>query len=204
MTIAASSGGAGDGAGRRVVSKAEFSRMIGRSKAAVTGYVKDRKLSGAALVDDEGVEKIDVDVALRQLDLTLDPIQRAAQASTAAAVQDLPLNDDQRRLVRANAEIKETQSLRARADLLASNGNWVHAGEVRSAWGRRLAELLMLIEAEFPTVVDALAKIPPGDRRAMTLELRKAFRQVRQRVADRMGVQRDAMEQFAETEDVSA
>lgn len=187
MTIAARSGGAGDGAVRRVVTKAEFSRMIGRSKAAVTGYVKEGKLTGGALDHEDGVEKIVVDEALRQLDMVLDPIQRAAQASTAAATIPSAMSNDQQRLVRANAEIKETQALRSRAELLASNGAWVRTAEIQPAWSRRLVELLSLIEAAFPDLADDLLAVPAGDRKGIILALRKGFRTVRQRVADRMG-----------------
>ncbi|TSD89080.1 hypothetical protein FFK22_008855 [Mycobacterium sp. KBS0706] len=189
MTIAASAGGAGDGAARRVVSKAEFSRMIGRSKAAVTGYVKDGKISGRALDHEDGVERIVVDEALRQLDLTLDPIQRAAQASAASAAAAIPpaLNNDQQRLVRANAELKETQALRARAELLASNGTWVRTAEIQPAWSRRLVELMALIEAAFPDLADELLAVPTGDRKSVILALRRGFRSVRQKIADQMG-----------------
>src|SRR5690606_3975313 len=66
-------------AARERVSKAEFARRIGRSKAAVSGYIKDGKLSGAALVPSDRGEMIDVTEALAQLGRSLDPVQRVAQ-----------------------------------------------------------------------------------------------------------------------------
>jgi len=64
---------------RELVTKAEFARRVKRSPGRVSQWIGEGKISGPALVDDAGTQKIDLAVAVRQLGLSLDIGQQAAQ-----------------------------------------------------------------------------------------------------------------------------
>lgn len=195
-----------EAAERELVTQAEFARRIRRSKAAVTGYIKDGKLSGEAIVETSEGRRIDVTEATRQLAVRLDPVQRVAQPTVqpsagapAAAGNNAaaPVEQDEHalRLRRSKAELSEVQAARARAELMERNGEWLRGDEVTAAWTRGVGELLGQIEAGFEDMADALLKVPQGNRKAMIVALRQAFRGVRGKIAQQLRL--DAEEEDA-------
>ncbi len=86
---------------------------------------------------------------------------------------------------KARADQAETKAERDRAELLERNGTWVEAAAVKREWARRLGELLTMIEGEFPGMAEAL--VQQRDIKGMTVELRRQFRGVRERLATRFG-----------------
>lgn len=174
--------GAGRGA-RRTMRKSEFAEHIGVSKGRVSQYISEGKLAGPALVPGPKGDLVDVEEALRQLDMRLDPVQRTAQPT--ASVVPSSTDPDIARWNKARADGAETKSERDRAELLESNGTWLDAAKTRRTWSRDLAELMSLIESEFPTMAEALSRVSKGDVRAMVVALRQQTRAMRTRLAAR-------------------
>lgn len=203
-----------------LVSKSEFARMVKRSPGAVSHWIRDQKLHGPALRRADRGEMIVVDVALQQLGIALDLGQQVAQAvpilggpeeatlpldeaARVARPVDPGVTDDQRRLLRSKADRSELQAQRERLDLLSNNGEWVRAADVRASWQKGLVILLTRIEAEFPTMGEALAHEIGGDPKIATLVLRRAWRELRGRLAETAAAERDALSPVLEEETVS-
>ncbi|MGL4963175.1 MAG: hypothetical protein ACRC67_18230 [Inquilinus sp.] len=206
-----------------LVTKAEFARLTKRSPGRVSQWIKAGQLHGAALVDDNGVEKIDADVARAQLGLSLDPTQLIAQGALPlpASDEDDPdvpeaapaprapraepmLPEDQRRMLKAKADEQEIRTQRARQDLLAQNGQWIRVADVRRTWQRGLADLLSRIEAAFPDMGEAIAAEAGGDARRTTIALGRQFRELRQKLGDQAAEARDRLPAEAPADEVAA
>lgn len=188
------------------ISKAEFARQRGVSRAAVTGYIASGKISGEALVVQDGREMIRPDLAEQQLNERLHAGQRLGALAAGAAGAPIgggPIglqvqNGDQLRYQRSAADLKEVAALRAKMEMLERNGSWVRSAEVQPAWSRRLSELLILIEAEFPDMADLVIKAArEGGRREVMVALRQGFRALRTKVAARMGAEAAALPETA-------
>lgn len=175
--------------GTRVM-KSEFARMVGRTPQAVTKWIKTGKLTAPALVGEGAAQRIDVELALAQLRLTLDPGQQLAQAAPLPAASPgmlpPPATDDAGRLAKARADREELELQIARAKAAALEGYWMVTAEAREAWTAEAARFVQAVESWLVTAAAAeIMALPNRDARSIAAALRSGFRQLCDRIADR-------------------
>jgi hypothetical protein len=162
---------------QNIVSKAEFARTVGVDKARVTQWIAAGQLSGDALVMVGRSERIDADIARRQLGRRVDVDQRLGARHGDAGG---PLEALQReRLVALELANDE-----AREAALARSGRYVEADAMRLELGRALGRLVALYDGELAGIAEAIAarsNLPARD--ALHL-LRTTFRDARARLSD--------------------
>ena len=80
-----------------IVTKAEFASLLGVSRPAVSQYISEKKISGAALVGSGHRAKINIAIARRQLNKNLDVVRHNSLSGKArvtgpiADIDDLPV-----------------------------------------------------------------------------------------------------------------
>lgn len=190
-----------------VLSKSEFARRRGVSAAAVSQWIANGKLGGAALVGEGRAARILVEEAERQLGLTRDPGQQLAQAAlrpTASAALPLPApaprsaeDDHAARYQKARADSAEIDSERSRRRLAAEDGLYMVTADAAAAWAKELAEFLHAVEGWFPDLAVRLAAMAaagqPMDAKSLTAALRRDWRALRQHRTDLARSARDAL-----------
>jgi hypothetical protein len=148
---------------RTIVTKGEYARLKQRSAAAVSIWIRDGKISRAALIGEGNAAKIWVEQADADLARTLDPAQQAAQshpvgpiaaaalpltspASIAPApplaIGGAPLDDDFARRRRAEADLAELQAEHTRRKMAQDEGRWIEAAAAAKEWGRALTNII--------------------------------------------------------------
>lgn len=166
-----------------ILTKGEYAKHRGVTPGAVSQWIANSKISGAALVGIGRMARINVDVADRQLAATLDMGQQLARgghvqptpappagplfAANAAHLPnggggddddgDIPADDSVARYNRARAAQKELELRQAIEKDLAARGTYVLASEARAAFGRDLRMVIQTIEQWLPDVAAALA-----------------------------------------------
>jgi hypothetical protein len=147
-----------------VLSKSQFAKMVSRDASQVTRWLESGKLHGDALIGEGRNARINVPVALRQLNISLDLGQQLAQAKPILPGQAggeapadgpqrsfaLPVEDsieaDRREQIKLNNEKLRQQLERgAREDAVAS-GQLVDVGAVKRAMHRQLQPLATIFE----------------------------------------------------------
>ena len=76
-----------------IVTKAEFASLLGVSRPAVSQYISEKKISGAALVGSGHRAKINVDLAKAQLRKNLDVVQGLGANGKAKVTGPVPDNE---------------------------------------------------------------------------------------------------------------
>jgi len=158
------------------VTKGEFARMVGRAPSAISNWIADGKLSGAALDGDGRSARVVVPEALRQLGMKLDVRQQMAQArpvETGGFAPSAPIRsptrgvvgDAQERLAAAKAEREELALIRERAEAKARDGAWLPTAEARAEFAavlhRTIQATEVWLQVEAPQAV--LAALVPDD-----------------------------------------
>ncbi|WP_133125854.1 hypothetical protein [Thalassospira marina] len=180
-----------------VVSKSEFARMIGVSKARVSQLISEGKISGEALRGDGRSAKIVVAVATAQLKATLDIDQRAANgradlSSDEPVFDDLssgesdtaqrPLSTDdlykQERLRKLQDENEERLEKRRE-----KRGIYVRSDAMRSTVLRHVGAMIDGIEADLGQWAEELAAETDGSIKKIKHILRTQFRETRTKLA---------------------
>lgn len=183
-----------------LVSKLEFARLISRDPSAVSHWIKQSRLTAPALVGEGRHARIDVQLALQQLGLTLSLSHQVGSAlrqdgreilgltappaaATKPPTSDPPTESDQARLLRARADREALNAAQAAAEAQARNGTWVIRADADREHGRVLAEALATIERWLPDLAQKLVADPPTDVRATSIMLRAEFRALRATMA---------------------
>jgi hypothetical protein len=125
-----------------IQTKAAFSRLAGVTPGRVSQWIASGALSGDALVRDGRAERIDVDVARRQLGRRLAADQRLPAERGGGADRGDTLNLIQRQRLAA----LELANERTRAAALADAGRLVRAGDVKAEVRRVLLSALAAID----------------------------------------------------------
>jgi len=185
------------------VTKGEFADMLGRTPSAISNWIKDGKLSGAALEGQGRSARVVVPEALRQLGMKLDVRQQMAQArpvetGSAGPVHSSPprgaVGDAQERLAAAKAEREELALHRERAEAHARNGHWLPTGQARVEFSavlhRAIRTTEVWLQVEAPQTV--LAALIPEDVDALAAQLDTTPGVVR-RVLAALGVDQRAL-----------
>jgi hypothetical protein len=183
-----------------IVSKADFARSRGVSRARVSQWISEGKIAGRALVGEGRNQRIDAAVATAQLLNTLDFSQRLGlnglstrlgdtPAPQPNSTVDAPANDP------ADMQMKteklrqaQLQTRRLEDEDLARRGLFADAAQVRASREWAIAELLKVFDgalAEFASALSASFQIPA---REAERELEKAYAPMRARLAASRGI----------------
>lgn len=184
-----------------VLSKTEFAKLKQRSPACVTKWLKLGKISPAALIEVDGIQKIIVEQAERDLSRSLDPAQQFAQenpaigmtlptASSEASVPAAPSprraadDDDLARKRKADADRSEEEAIAARRRNAAEEGRWVEADAAQKEFNKEMAALFAGFESFlFNDVARDVGNRHSCDWKAEATHLRQIFRAYRSKVA---------------------
>jgi phage terminase Nu1 subunit (DNA packaging protein) len=163
-----------------IVTKAEFSRLVGVSRGRVSQWLTAGKIDGAALVRVGRSERIDVKEARRQLGRRLDIDQRLTKGSRSriSGVGGDTLEEIQRQRL----EQLELANAQARELALARAGRYVEAADAKREMGRIAERLVASVEGGIPELASAIAgrfQLPPRD---VLHALRTAWRGLRARL----------------------
>jgi len=173
---------------KTVVTKGEFARLKGRSPAAVSNWIKDGRLTAAALIGTGNRARIWVEQADADLARSLDPVQQdrlAQPVATTAAAAERDESDDIARRRKADADRAESEAELARRKLALDEGRWIDAAEARRAWGRELSTIVTETETFMTnTLAHRLADAHGLDWKEVSSEIRRAWRAFRTGTAD--------------------
>lgn len=191
------------------VTKSVYARLKNRAASAVSNWIADGKLRAPALVEDaNGDELVDVDLADAMLAAELDPSQQAAQAQPIGAIVQPPApisatsSDDQadtgapseprvepedpdnRRFIRARADVKEAEAEGLRRKRLEETGKWLDAEQARAAFGKEMSASIAEAEAWLlGSLADRLSAELGVEKKAVLPILRREWRAFRDRQA---------------------
>jgi hypothetical protein len=201
---------------RTVETKGEFARRKHRSPACVSAWIADGKITRAALVGNGMRARIWVEQAEADLAASLNPSQQwhhefPANAATsplpispAVPLVEPPANIPQAaplppsalaRRIKADADRAEHEAEVSRRKLLVDEGRYIVAEDAAREWARELAKLISEIETFLSTTLaKGLAEKHGLDWKALTTEMREAFRQFRASVSDDARARREAIE----------
>lgn len=182
-----------------VVTKGEFARMRGVAPSAVSNWLRDGKLFGAALVGTGARARIRVAVAEAQLAATLDPGQQMGQGKVPLTAAARP--DDESSLARyqaAKAEREELRLAQEKAEAAAREGEYLRTEEARAAWGAELSAMIAGVEAALPDAANRIAAALQVEPSAVTRLLRTWFRDTRARLSADAEARAAAEEALAE------
>lgn len=174
-----------------LLSKSDFAKAIKRSAGRVTQLIAAKKIHGPALEGD----KVNLEVAVQQLGMTLDPSQQLAQSAPilpgAATPSAAPAGATQPSLAQSHgADLIAEKATGARLEnelkrrkLAAEIGKYTLAEEARLALGREMGELIQLVDTWMVDSGKALALEHNLDPRDVSLFLRNSWMAARTRAA---------------------
>lgn len=195
---------------RTVVSKAEFAALKKRSRPCVTKWIKQGKISKAALVGEGNSAKIWVQQADADLAASLDPsqqlIQRApvlpsgdgpaatpvlpeasppAPSGTVRATLTAEREADLARRAKADADRAEQEAITAFRKNQVEEGRWMPSEQAAKEWAAELARFISETETFLATTLArALAEQHGLDFKALSVEIRNRYRAHRAAAAD--------------------
>ncbi|HLN11066.1 MAG TPA: hypothetical protein VK281_19190 [Xanthobacteraceae bacterium] len=159
-----------------IVSKAEFARITGVTRARVSQWISGGELDGA-LVRDGRAERIDVKAARRQLGGRLAVDQRTI--SRGRGDRGDTIDEIQRERLAALRLTNE----RARAAALADAGRFLEADAVRVELGRVAGRLVSAFDGVLPEFAAAAATVTRGSERDILHAIRGVWGEARARLA---------------------
>lgn len=171
------------------VTKGKFAELVGRSPAAVSGWIREGKLHGNALVGEGRYALVNVEVALQQLGPALDLGQQLAQSRPiigGGTGAEKP-GSDQERLLKARADREELALQKERAEAAEASGRWMLTEAAMVEWSRQLAELVHATETWLVTEAAeecARAAASGAGPKELGAILRRSYTGLRQRLAD--------------------
>lgn len=170
---------------RTIVTKLEFAEMKRRAKSAVSNWIKEGKISPAALIGSGVRARIWVERAEADLAGALDEAQQMAQAQPVTA-PGASIDDDTLR------ERREADMRRARSDadlaelkLAKESGRWIETEKAQQAWGKELSRIVAEHES---FIVNRLAREIAEehglDWKGLAVKVREKYRAFRGAMAD--------------------
>ena len=205
-----------------VLPKGQFAKLIGVSPGRVSQYIRENKLTGAALVGEGHGQQINVRVAAAQLNVRLDIDQRLSangintnldralgevpplplEASSAEGSAD-PLFPPQVDRIEDHIKRERLEALRrqARRELqeeAASQGRYVLADDAKQQLGRALALQMSWFEGVLGELAAAVCSQFSLSNRDVVHCLRTSLREARERSSASMQAQAEAMPKLIE------
>lgn len=186
-----------------IVTKGEYAALKGRAPSAISNWIAEGKISPEALIGTGVRAKIWVERADADLARSLDPAQQSAQdRPVGLAAAPMPASpqpsspsppypitvdgdDDLRRRRKADADRAEFEAEQARRKLAVDAGRWIEASAAAKAFAQQLAKLISDTET-FLTgdLARQLGDTHGLDWKALSVEIRAAFRRQRETSAD--------------------
>jgi len=176
-----------------IVTKAEFASLLGVSRPAVSQYISEKKISGAALVGSGHRAKINVEIARAQLRKNLDVVRHNSLSGKAkvtgpiADIDDLPVEP---RGVGVEEQIKaerlrqlELGNGKLQDEAHARGGLYVRTDDMKQELGIIVTRVLTEVEAfqvEAANTIAARGAVVPAD---ILKVMRETWRDVRARSA---------------------
>jgi len=170
-----------------IISKSEFSRAIGVSRAAVSAMISRGQIGGRALVERGGRVLIDETIARQQLRARLDVRQRDANGRARLdGDRDAPEHEldpvlaalKAARLRQAELAIQKSES-----EAAERAGRLVLADAMRAESGRIAGAMVAGIEGGLVELANAVALDVGANQRDTLVSLRRAWRTLRTRLA---------------------
>lgn len=210
---------------KTIVTKGEFARRKNRGPSAVSNWINSGKISPDALIGKGNAARIWLERAEADLAASLDLSQQLVQASpilpgavSPQITPDLPERAsapatprpatsslpserelDLGRRAKADADRAEHDAEAARRKLLVDEGKYIVAEDAARIWGRELAKLMSEIETFMSSTLSReLAERHGLDWKALTVEMREAFRKFRTGVSEDARGRREALERDPE------
>ena len=210
----------------RIVTKAEFARLVGKDRSAVAHWIKDGKLTtdeGGGLIQHNGKQQIDVVAACARLKLTLDAAQSLGNSADthdsldllsqgetpAPAPEPTPdmseVAEDKRRYSAARTERAEQVAALGRRDLASEMGRWVEKAEAQKVFYTEAQKLMdmvhNIVETALPLAVAEALGVNPSD---VTATIRIAYRNELAALSGKLSVEAAALEEKTEDETADA
>ncbi len=171
------------------VTKAEFSRLCGVSRARVTQWITGGKISGEAIVGEGPRARIDADLATAQLRDRLDVDKRFGLNGLSTRLDDqsaAPATAHESVEARIKAEkLRHAQLMTSRLEEedRLRRGVYMETAAARAEMGRIAADNLASFEGALPDFANALAARLDISARDAVHCLRAEFRRIRERLA---------------------
>jgi hypothetical protein len=173
--------------GTTLISKSAFASRCGRSPAAVSHWIEKGILKHSLVMTDEGDELVRVPEADAEVAANLNPAQQFAQpnplvavtAENAEKIAAAIAPDANRRYLEAKATEKEIDVEAAQRKMRADTGRWIEAAQARRVWAREVAEVFVAHDAWMSDVAQSIAAEFTIDQKALTVLLRKKYREFR-------------------------
>jgi hypothetical protein len=185
------------------LAKGQFAQHIGVSPGRVSQYVRESKISGAALTGDG---RIHVETAKAQLRVRLDSGQMAGNGLTtklspspqAPLVPNAPPDNIEEQIKRERLAEFRSRNRKLAEEEAARAGRYADAESMKQQFGQIAGEMIGLFEgmlAKFAAAIAVQFKVPERD--ALHL-LRSTWRDERVRAASESRLAADAMPVFVE------
>lgn len=181
-----------------IVTKAEYAKLKNRAPSCISNWIKEGKITPAALIGTGVRSRIWVEQADADLLRNLDVGQQTAQTNPIMPSGSAPdllhpatrvaYTDDEenvRRKRKADADRAEEEAEAARRRNLVDAGRWIDAAEAKRVWTGEFARELAEIETFlFTTLSKQHADRHGLDWKRISVEFRADFRAHRSKSAD--------------------
>ncbi len=166
-----------------IATKAEFAAMINVTRGRVSQMLASRQIDGDALIGEGRNARINVAVALAQLDARLDIGQRLG-ANGKANLGGAASLDPTDSAIKAE-RLRQLQHVNAKAEAEAGerSGKYVLAASARQDLGAMAARMVAAFEGCLPSFADAIAAGTSMPQRDALHMLRQVWRDARARLA---------------------
>jgi hypothetical protein len=186
-----------------VVTKKEFAGLAHVTAGRVSQWLKEGKISGAAIIGHGHRARICVAVAMEQLKRSLDPVQHLGAAGRAqldgnGAAVPPTVEDD---IKAARLKQLALSNAKAAAEAAAQSGRFVLAADARQEMGRIAGRLMSVFESSFSELANALLASPPATSRDALRTLRATWRSIRMRQAKAVGSEAAALPPLLDDEE---
>lgn len=199
---------------KTILRKSEFAKRKHRSAGCVTGWIKEGKISVAALIGTGTRARIWVEQAEADLAASLSPGQQISEEFPAnerptvggergllAAVSELEI--DRARRAKADADKAEHAAEAARRRLDLDVGRYMDATEARARMAKIAAQTVAAIELALPDLALALVDKFSIPQRDVLHVLREEFRHIRTRAAERLRKEAEMLPELVENSEMA-
>jgi hypothetical protein len=169
-----------------IVSKGEFAAQTNVTPTRVGQWIREGKISGEAIVGEGRFARINVDVAMRQLNQRRDPSQAVGNGldTRLTPLPSEPVDTVADALKNERLRALQFQNARAAEEAFARRGEYVRADATAAAMTRVAAKMLQVFEGAVTDIAGTIAAKHGLDRHAVLHEARQLLRTVRAKAAD--------------------
>ena len=190
---------------KTILRKSEFAKRKHRSAGCVTGWIKEGKISVAALIGTGTRARIWVEQAEADLAASLFPANErptvGGERGLLAAVSELEI--DRARRAKADADKAEHAAEAARRRLDLDVGRYMDATEARARMAKIAAQTVAAIELALPDLALALVDKFSIPQRDVLHVLREEFRHIRTRAAERLRKEAEMLPELVENSEMA-